>query len=169
MASQDARLSKFEANFKQQQGEMTNKIDTFLKAINDRMTGALPSDMVKNPKLNDNSTPQALSAHSYPTRDPQSHLNPANDGGVMLIEIIKNYDDSSEEELGHVEGSTEEPKIAYKMPHKIEQYNSLSDLEKEHMKFVYLRNEEDKTRGVESVMSKILGFYNECLELGAEY
>ncbi|GJS32734.1 ribonuclease H-like domain-containing protein [Tanacetum coccineum] len=69
----DARLSKFEANFKQQQGEMTNKIDTFLKAINDRMTGALPSDM--------------------------------NDGGVMLIEIIKNYDDSSEEELGHVEGN----------------------------------------------------------------
>ncbi|GJX93100.1 hypothetical protein Tco_0347686, partial [Tanacetum coccineum] len=56
MASQDARLSKFEADFKQQQGEMTNKIDTFLKAINDRMTGALPSDTVKNPKLNVNST-----------------------------------------------------------------------------------------------------------------
>ncbi|GKB66170.1 hypothetical protein Tco_0927582 [Tanacetum coccineum] len=35
IASQDARLSKFEDNFKQQQGEMTNKVDTFLKAIND--------------------------------------------------------------------------------------------------------------------------------------
>ncbi|GKA76677.1 hypothetical protein Tco_0783138 [Tanacetum coccineum] len=46
MASQDARLSKFEADFKQQQSEMTNKIDTFLKAINDRMTGAVPSDTV---------------------------------------------------------------------------------------------------------------------------
>ncbi|GKF23151.1 hypothetical protein Tco_0075473, partial [Tanacetum coccineum] len=33
--------------------------------------------------------------------------------------------------------------IAYKMPHKIEQYNSLSNLEKEHTKSVYLRNEED--------------------------
>ncbi|GKC84734.1 hypothetical protein Tco_1140451 [Tanacetum coccineum] len=33
MASQDARLSKFEADFKQQQSEMTNKIDTVLKAI----------------------------------------------------------------------------------------------------------------------------------------
>ncbi|GJZ88032.1 hypothetical protein Tco_0659814 [Tanacetum coccineum] len=32
MASQDARLSKFEADFKQQQSEMTNKIDTVLKA-----------------------------------------------------------------------------------------------------------------------------------------
>ncbi|GKE14840.1 hypothetical protein Tco_1422417 [Tanacetum coccineum] len=48
--------------------------------------------------------------------------------------------------------------IAYKMPHKIEQYNSLSDLEKEHTKSVYLRNEKDKRRGVECVMSKILGF-----------
>nr|GEV63031.1 hypothetical protein [Tanacetum cinerariifolium] len=31
MASEDARLSKFEAVFKQQQSKMTNKIDTFLK------------------------------------------------------------------------------------------------------------------------------------------
>ncbi|GJR87998.1 hypothetical protein Tco_0212009, partial [Tanacetum coccineum] len=37
--------------------------------------------------------------------------------------------------------------IAYKVPQKIEQYNSLSDLEIEHMKSVYLRNEEDKRRG----------------------
>ncbi|GJS16201.1 hypothetical protein Tco_0410673 [Tanacetum coccineum] len=59
--------------------------------------------------------------------------------------------------------------IANKMPHMIEQYNSLSDLEKEHTKSVYLRNEEDKRRGVEYVMSKILGFYKEFLELGPEY
>ncbi|GKE16908.1 MAK10-like protein [Tanacetum coccineum] len=43
MASQDARLSKFEADFKQQQSKMTNKIDTILKAITDRITGALPN------------------------------------------------------------------------------------------------------------------------------
>ncbi|GJR70745.1 hypothetical protein Tco_0016810 [Tanacetum coccineum] len=59
--------------------------------------------------------------------------------------------------------------ISYKMPHKIEKYNSLSDLEKEHTKLVYFRNEEDKRRGVEYVMSKILGFYKECLELGPKY
>ncbi|GJW00190.1 hypothetical protein Tco_1555441 [Tanacetum coccineum] len=47
MASQDARLSKFEADFKQQHGEMTKKIDTVLKAIIDRITGALPSDMFR--------------------------------------------------------------------------------------------------------------------------
>nr|GEV52524.1 hypothetical protein [Tanacetum cinerariifolium] len=38
--------------------------------------------------------------------------------------------------------------IAYKMPHKIDQFNSLSDLEKEHTKLFYFRNEEDKRRGV---------------------
>nr|GEW89553.1 MAK10-like protein [Tanacetum cinerariifolium] len=34
----DARLSKFEADFKKQQSEMTNKIDTMLKAITDRIS-----------------------------------------------------------------------------------------------------------------------------------
>ncbi|GJW08086.1 hypothetical protein Tco_1570509 [Tanacetum coccineum] len=68
MASQDARLTKFEADFKQQQSEMTNKIDIVLKAITDRIAGVLPSDTVKNPKL---STYLVLSAYSYPTDDPQ--------------------------------------------------------------------------------------------------
>ncbi|GKB82895.1 hypothetical protein Tco_0949790 [Tanacetum coccineum] len=67
MASQDARLSKFEADFKRQQGEMTNKIDTVLKAITDQIASALPSDTVKNPKLG---TLPVSSARSYPTEDP---------------------------------------------------------------------------------------------------
>ncbi|GJU68172.1 hypothetical protein Tco_1254431 [Tanacetum coccineum] len=46
MASQDAKISRFEADFKQYQSEMTNKLDTFLKAFNDQMTGALPSDTI---------------------------------------------------------------------------------------------------------------------------
>nr|GEX37762.1 hypothetical protein [Tanacetum cinerariifolium] len=50
MASQDARLTKFEIDFKHQQSKITNKIDTVLKAITDRVAGALPSDTVKNPK-----------------------------------------------------------------------------------------------------------------------
>ncbi|GKE00749.1 hypothetical protein Tco_1388732 [Tanacetum coccineum] len=70
---------------------------------------------------------------------------------------------------GVVRFTNENDKVAYKMPHKIEQYNSLSNLEKEHTKLVYFRNEDDKIRGVEYVMSKILGFYKECLELGSEY
>ncbi|GJZ65515.1 hypothetical protein Tco_0622211 [Tanacetum coccineum] len=71
MASQDAWLSKFKADFKQQQSEMTNKIDTFLKDINDRMTGALPSDTIEKLNLNVNSTTLVSSARSYPIEDPQ--------------------------------------------------------------------------------------------------
>ncbi|GJV72850.1 hypothetical protein Tco_1492845 [Tanacetum coccineum] len=61
-------------DFKQQQNEMTNKIDTVLKAITDRIAGALPSDTVKNPKL---STSLVLSACSYPTIDPQCSSHPS--------------------------------------------------------------------------------------------
>ncbi|GKA73465.1 hypothetical protein Tco_0779767 [Tanacetum coccineum] len=70
---------------------------------------------------------------------------------------------------GVVRFTNKTDEIAYKMPHKIEQYNSLSDLEKEHTKLVYLRNDEDKRRVVEYVKSKILGLFKECLELGSEY
>ncbi|GKE32104.1 MAK10-like protein [Tanacetum coccineum] len=81
MASQGARLSKFEADFKQQQSEMTNKINTVLKAITDRIAGALPSNTVKNPKL---STTPVLSARSYLTIDPQCSSHPS-----TLINAIK--------------------------------------------------------------------------------
>ncbi|GKC01365.1 hypothetical protein Tco_0987501 [Tanacetum coccineum] len=49
-------------------GEMTNKIDTMLKAITDQIAGTLLSDTVKNPKLG---THPVLSARSYLTEDPQ--------------------------------------------------------------------------------------------------
>ncbi|GJV42968.1 hypothetical protein Tco_1427504 [Tanacetum coccineum] len=75
------------------------------------------------------------------------------------------YDSS----LGVVRLTNENEEIAYKMPHKIEQYDSLSNDEKENMKSVYLRNDEDKKKGVKYVMRKILGFYKGCLELGSEY
>ncbi|GJU72901.1 hypothetical protein Tco_1264306 [Tanacetum coccineum] len=82
MAYRDTRLSKFEADFKQQQSEMTNKVDTVLKAINDRIAGTLPSDTIKNPKL---STSPVLSARSYLTKDPQcsTHVH----GSINTITI----------------------------------------------------------------------------------
>ncbi|GJS57079.1 hypothetical protein Tco_0651863 [Tanacetum coccineum] len=86
--------------------------------------------------------------------------------GKPFVELSKMTHDLSEGVVRFTNGTNE---IAYKIPHKIEQYNSPSDLEKEHTKLVYLRNEEDKRRGVEYVMSKILGFYKECLELGLKY
>ncbi|GKA75641.1 hypothetical protein Tco_0782019 [Tanacetum coccineum] len=86
--------------------------------------------------------------------------------GKPFVEISNMTHDPPEGVVRFTNGNNE---VAYKMPYKIEQYYSLSDLEKEHTKSVYLRNEEDKRRGVEYVMSKILGFYKECLEPGPEY
>ncbi|GJQ94859.1 MAK10-like protein [Tanacetum coccineum] len=86
--------------------------------------------------------------------------------GRPFIEISNMTHDLPEGVVMFTNGDDE---VAYKMPHKIEQYNSLSNLEKEHTKSVYLRNNGDKRRGVDYVMSKILGFYKECLELGPEY
>ncbi|GJT89071.1 hypothetical protein Tco_1070788 [Tanacetum coccineum] len=210
MASQDARLSKFEADFKQQQSEMTNKIDTVLKAITDRIAGTLPSDTVKNPKLGnhpvstegnkeeerdslenhpDSSTPPDPSV-SFVTekvlkfnslfeslrlvpQSPNAELvcTKEGDGDVMFIEIIPKDENSHKEEP---EAGVQEVEYFDIFPTRNElAYHKylilLSNLEKEHTKSVYLRNEEDKRRGVEYVMSRILGFYRECLELGPEY
>ncbi|GJX19313.1 hypothetical protein Tco_0221990 [Tanacetum coccineum] len=76
MASQDARLSKFEADFKRQQGEMTNKIDTVLKAITDQMTGTLPSDTPEEPQVNEldveqkEGNPENTNSYPHPQPDP---------------------------------------------------------------------------------------------------
>ncbi|GJV39464.1 hypothetical protein Tco_1417904, partial [Tanacetum coccineum] len=101
MASQDARLSKFEADFKRQQSEMTNKIDTVLKAITDQIAGTLPSDMVKNLKLG---THPVLSAHSYPTIDPQcsTHIH----SSINAITIHPKQPEESQDnepDVGHEE------------------------------------------------------------------
>ncbi|GKF62216.1 hypothetical protein Tco_0182270 [Tanacetum coccineum] len=75
------------------------------------------------------------------------------------------YDSS----LGIVKFTNGVNEVAHKMAHKIEQFRSLSSMEKEHKQSVYFRNEEDMTRGVGYVMEKILGFYKECLELRSKY
>ncbi|GJY32857.1 MAK10-like protein [Tanacetum coccineum] len=103
MASQDARLTKFEADFKQQQSEMNNKIDIVLKAITDRIAGALPSDTIKNPKL---STSPVLSARSYPTIDPQcsTHVH----GSINAVTICRGQQSVPQD--GRTEVNKEEEK-----------------------------------------------------------
>nr|GEV81890.1 MAK10-like protein [Tanacetum cinerariifolium] len=98
MASQDTRLLKFKANFKQQQSEITNKIDTSLKAITDRIVGALLSDTIKNPKLNVNSTSSVLSARSYPTKDPQCSTQIHSSINTIAIHQSNPHNDKPEEE-----------------------------------------------------------------------
>ncbi|GJX88871.1 MAK10-like protein [Tanacetum coccineum] len=82
----DARFSNFEADFKQQQSEMSNKIDTVLKAITDRIVGALPSDTVKNPKL---STSLVLFARSYPNMNPLILM--IEDLDYLVIPDVRSY------------------------------------------------------------------------------
>ncbi|GJV35968.1 MAK10-like protein [Tanacetum coccineum] len=115
MASQDARQSKFEADFKQQQSEMTNKIDTVLKAITDRIEGTLPSDTVKNPKLG---THPVLYARSYPTIDPQCSSHPSN--SINAIKARFNEETISQTSL-------RQPKIETKPPQLEEPEPTLED------------------------------------------
>ncbi|GKA99893.1 hypothetical protein Tco_0827887 [Tanacetum coccineum] len=104
MASQDARLSKFEANFKQQQSEMTNKINTVLKAITDQIAGMLLSDTVKDPKLG---THPVSSARSYPTIDPQCLSHPSN--SIKAINAHFNEATISQTSLWQPEIETKSP------------------------------------------------------------
>nr|GFB96315.1 MAK10-like protein [Tanacetum cinerariifolium] len=89
---------------KQEQSEMTNKIDTVLKAITNRIEGTLPSDIVKNPKLG--ATP-VMSARSYPTIDPQISYHPSNS-----INAIKAHF----KEATISQTSLQQPKIETKPP-----------------------------------------------------
>ncbi|GJW28648.1 hypothetical protein Tco_0045523 [Tanacetum coccineum] len=123
MASQDARLSKFKADFKQQQSEMTYKIDIVLKVITDRITRALPSDTPKEEEREGKDNPGNINTNPSSPPDPlvsfitekvrklnsffkSFGLVPQSsdtefvskkwdDGNVMFIEIIKKNDDSA--------------------------------------------------------------------------
>ncbi|GKD72211.1 hypothetical protein Tco_1330493 [Tanacetum coccineum] len=69
--------------------------------------------------------------------------------GKPFVEISNMTHDPPE---GVVRFTNRNNEVTYKMPHKIEKYDLLSNLEKEHTKSVYLRNEEDKRRGVVEVI-----------------
>ncbi|GJZ94441.1 hypothetical protein Tco_0666644, partial [Tanacetum coccineum] len=63
--------------------------------------------------------------------------------GRPFVELSNMTYDSS---LGIVRFTNGADEIAYMMPHKIEQFKSLSNMEKEHKQLVYFRSEEDKRR-----------------------
>ncbi|GJY01675.1 hypothetical protein Tco_0359827 [Tanacetum coccineum] len=157
MASQNARLSMFEGDFKQQQSKMTNKIDTLLKAINDRMTGALSSDTVKNSKLNVNPTYSASSARFYPTEDPQSSSCLFNSINAIKT-CFKPTNDFQKDQL-HVKSLTvnkiETPKS--KEPERALE-NEFKDL---HLKLLVL-----EVLAHDPIYNTILDRYVECLEFG---
>ncbi|GJS75082.1 hypothetical protein Tco_0724963 [Tanacetum coccineum] len=73
--------------------------------------------------------------------------------GTPFVEISNMTHDLS---LEIVKFTNVAKEIAYKMSYKIEQFNLLSDLEKKHTQSVYFRNDEDKKRGVDYVMNKVI-------------
>nr|GEU40353.1 MAK10-like protein [Tanacetum cinerariifolium] len=116
MASQDARLTKFETDFKQQKSKMTNKIDTVLKPITDQIAGALPSDTVKNQKL---STSPVLFAHSYPNMDPQCSTHIYGSINAIIIHFEKqsdSYDEKAKENKKEENDSLENIHISPSTP-----------------------------------------------------
>ncbi|GJS16519.1 hypothetical protein Tco_0410991 [Tanacetum coccineum] len=108
-------------------------------------------------------------------------------GDVKFVELFKEYEigDFSDEEIEEVEIVEEEEDISSVIDPSLSQvvlgkpFVELSNMtydsslginmKKEHKQSVYYRNEEDKRRGVDYVMNKILGFYKECLDLRPEY
>ncbi|GJX31376.1 hypothetical protein Tco_0241231 [Tanacetum coccineum] len=112
MVSQDAKLSMFEADFKQHQSEMTNKIDTMLKAITDRIAGTLPSDTVKNLKLG---TYPISSSRSYLIMDPQCSTQIHS--SIDAITIHPKQPDESQVNEPEVEQKEDNPKDTNSNPH----------------------------------------------------
>ncbi|GKD46076.1 hypothetical protein Tco_1270721 [Tanacetum coccineum] len=102
---EDARLSRFEADFKQQQKEMTNKIDTELKAITNQIAGTLPSDTVR--KLNSILESLGLVPRSS---NMKFVCSKEDDREGMFIEIIRDDDEPRDE---GERAPTEEPIVEY--------------------------------------------------------
>ncbi|GJR28468.1 hypothetical protein Tco_1104700 [Tanacetum coccineum] len=146
----DARLSKFEADFKQQQSEITNKIDIVLKAITDRTGGTQPIDTIKNPKL---TATLVLSARSYPTINPQCSSQPSNS-----INAIKAHF----KEATISQTSLRQPEIEPKPPQPEEPEPTLKD----EFQDLHLNQPVFEVLAHTSIYNAILDKYVESLELG---
>ncbi|GJZ57802.1 hypothetical protein Tco_0613296 [Tanacetum coccineum] len=96
-------------------GEMTNKIDTVLKAITDQIAGALLSDTVKNPKLG---TRPVSSARYYPTIDSQCSSHPS----TSINAIKAHFNEATISQT-----SLHQPKIETKPPQPEEPESTLED------------------------------------------
>ncbi|GKD80591.1 MAK10-like protein [Tanacetum coccineum] len=129
---------------------MTNKIDTVLKAIIDRIAGTLPSNVVKNLKLGN--TP-VLSARSYPTIDPQCLSHPSNS---------INYIKAHFKEATISQTSLRQPKIENKPSQPEEPKPTLEDeFQDLHLNLPFL-----EVLAHAPIYNAILDKYVESLELG---
>ncbi|GJV62837.1 MAK10-like protein [Tanacetum coccineum] len=147
--ARDARLSKFEADFKQQ-SKMTNKINTVLKAITDQISGTLPSDTVKNPKLG---THPVSFARSYPTIDPQCSSYPS----TSIIAIKAHFNEAIISQT-----SLQQPVVEIKPQQREEPEPTIED----EFKDLHLNLPVLEVLAHALIYNAILDKYIESLELG---
>ena len=106
MASQEARIAKFESEFNQQQAEMTNKIDNLLKALNN----------------------QVLTTPKKDTRDTSSGTqikDPSSSKHVHFVNVvtIKPVDNNKEEsDTGEIKEVVEKKEERVKEVENVEEY-----------------------------------------------
>jgi hypothetical protein len=115
MTSQEARLSKFETEFNQQQTEMTNKIDNLLKALNN----------------------QVLTTPRKYTRDTSSGIlikDPSPSKQVHFVNVVtikpidKNIEESDKDEVGIETGTRDEIKeVEVIKEEKLEEVESVEE------------------------------------------
>ncbi|GKA28582.1 hypothetical protein Tco_0714827 [Tanacetum coccineum] len=154
MASKDARLSKFEADYKQQQSEMTNKIDTVFKAITNRLAGPLPSNTVKNSKL---STSPVLSA-----QEREKEGDPEDTNTIANIEERRDTPLLERKDITDIE-------ITFKTPYKDPERSELSSKGHDLLSSRVIPNKDDYDRGCRKPFDLEDGFYRDTINLGPEY
>ncbi|GKF77203.1 hypothetical protein Tco_0229673, partial [Tanacetum coccineum] len=141
---------------------MTNKIDTVLKTITDRIAGTLPSNTVKNPKLG---THLVLSARSHPTMDPQCSTQIHSSINTITIHPKQQNDsrndkteENEEEERDHPENhpnspTPPDPSISF-ITEKVLKFNSLFESlrlvpQSSNMKFIYSKEDDGEVMFIE--------------------
>ncbi|GJR38783.1 hypothetical protein Tco_1214467 [Tanacetum coccineum] len=186
----DARLSKFEADFKQQQSEMTNKIDTVLKAITDRIAGTLPSDTVKNPKLSTALQTFPRQACRKPRwglkhnnqKNPEDtntivHIREQRDTPLLEqkdITVVDNIGSNKDDrelnlDLKKPLGRIKTKEITFKTPYKDPERSGLSREGHDLLSSRVILSEDDYDRGCRKPSNLEEGLYRDTIKLGPEY
>ncbi|GKA71565.1 hypothetical protein Tco_0777704 [Tanacetum coccineum] len=157
----DARLSKFEVDFKQQQSKMTNKIDTILKAITDRMAGALPIDTPEKGERNGEGNPKNTNAIEEQRDTPQPELkNPT------VIDKIR--PSRNNKEIEWLDIKEQWIQITFKTPYKDLKRSKLSSEGHDLLSSRIILSEDDYDRGCRKPSDLEDGFYKDTSKLGPE-
>nr|GFB49416.1 hypothetical protein [Tanacetum cinerariifolium] len=143
---------------------MTNKIDTVLKAITDRMARALPSDTVRNLKLKSS---LVFSAHSYPTDDPQCSTRIHGSINTIIIDPKRKKERRRKHVLITFTYIIKE--ITFKTPYKDPETSESSSEGHDLLSSRIILSEDDHNRGCRRPSDLEDQFYRDTSKLVPEY